>query len=347
MIKQVIHNIILSDLSEEEKKNLINYAENLYSKQCPVIFDTIQLKILFELQDGDIEKFVLDNTDHYFVRKSNGELREVWKPKYKLKTIQKWILKNILNEIKVLECAHGFVKNKSILTNAETHQHKEPFWVFSTDIKDFFPSIQYYEINKIFMGIGYSNEVSEAFSVLTTIQGKLAQGFPTSPMLSNLFLRDIDEEFQQIASRHHIRYSRYADDITFSGVQKKGYLILVKKIKEIVTFVLSKHNLVINDAKTRLMKDKHTKIITGLVVTSQGVRIPQKYIRRLNKELYYCHKFGVNEHLKYHELITIANYKGYLIGLARFIYMVDPIKGGEFIKKIQDLDWDLNNFEKL
>ncbi|WJM08368.1 reverse transcriptase family protein [Paenibacillus sp. PK1-4R] len=340
MIKQVIFNIQLSDLPEQEKKDLIYYAENLYFKQCPVIFDNQHLMKLFELQDHDLKRFMTENMNHYSIKKRNGDLREVWKPNYKLKTIQKWILKNILNEIKVSECAHGFVKSKSILTNAETHQHKEQFWVFSMDIKDFFPSIKYHEVKRIFMGIGYSNEVSEALSLLTTVHGKLAQGFPTSPMLSNLFFRDIDEEFQQIASRYHIRYSRYADDITFSGVQKKGYLVLSEKLKQIVTSVLSKHNFIVNEAKTRLMKGKHPKIITGLVVTSQGVRIPQKYIRRLNKEIYYCRKFGVNGHLKYQGLITIANYKGYLIGLARFIYMVDPVKGAKFIKMIKDLDWD-------
>ncbi|MFC5649465.1 reverse transcriptase family protein [Paenibacillus solisilvae] len=340
MIKRILQNIEISDLSVEDKKSLINYAETLYFKRCPVIFDTNQVMMLFELQNEDMEKFVLENTNNYFVKKSNGELREIWKPNYKLKMIQKWILKNILNEIEVSEYAHGFVKRKSILTNAETHQYKEPSWVFSMDIKDFFPSIQYFEIEKIFLEIGYSIEVSKAISLLTSVHGRLVQGFPTSPMLSNLYLRDIDEEFQQIASQNHVRYSRYADDITFSGIQKKGYLVLVKKIKEIVTTVLRKHNFVINDAKTRLMKDKHTKIVTGLVVTPEGVKIPQKYIRKLNKEIYYCRKFGVNEHLKYHGLITIANYKGYLIGLARFIYMVNPNKGAEFIREIKKLNWD-------
>ncbi|WP_284037068.1 reverse transcriptase family protein [Neobacillus sp. 114] len=340
MIKQVINNILLSDLLEEEKKDLIQYAEKLNSNHFPIIFDINQLLMLFELTDGDFGKFVINNTNHYYVSKRNGNLREVWKPNYKLKTIQKWILKNILNKIKVSACAHGFVKNKSILTNAEVHRHQEPFWVFSTDIKEFFPSIKHKEIKKIFMEIGFSDAISEAFCLLTTANGRLVQGFPTSPMLSNIFFREIDKELQQIASRYNIRYSRYADDITFSGAQKKGYLTLVKKIKEMVTILLSKYSLVINDEKTRLMRNKHTKIVTGLVVTPQGVRIPQKYIRRLNKEIYYCQKFGVNEHLKYHGLITIANYKGYLIGLARFIYMVDQNKGIALIKKIQDLDWD-------
>jgi retron-type reverse transcriptase len=340
MIKQILHNITLSELPDKEKSILIQYAENLHSKRCPIIFDINQLIMLYELKNSDMEKFVDDNTNHYYVKKSNGNLREIWKPNYKLKKIQKWILNNILNKIEVSECAHGFVQKKSILTNAKIHQHPEPFWVLSLDIQNFFPSIKYDEVKKIFMEIGYSYEVSEALSMLTTVGERLAQGFPTSPMISNIFFREIDKEFNELANRYHIRYSRYADDITFSGLQKKGYIKLVKKIKEIVAFVLRKHNLFINDAKTRLMKNRHVKIVTGLVVTSQDVRIPQKYIRKLDKEIYYCQKFGVNEHLKYHGIITIANYKGYLMGLARFIYMVDQIKGAKFLKKLQEINWD-------
>ncbi|MFD5022960.1 reverse transcriptase family protein [Paenibacillus sp. NPDC058367] len=340
MINRILHNIKISDLPEEEKIDLIHYAEKLYSKGCPIIFDTDQLMELFELQDQDIMGFITENTNHYYIKKSNGDLRDVCKPNYKLKIIQKWILKNILNKLEVSEYAHGFVKNRSILTNAETHKYSKPFWVFSMDIKDFFPSIKYKDVKKIYTEIGYSNEVSETLSLLTTVHGKLAQGFPTSPMLSNLYFRGIDEEFQRIASGYYIRYSRYADDITFSGIQKNGYLVLYKNLKEIVTSILSNYNFVVNDAKTRLMRDKHPKIVTGLVVTAEGVRIPQKYIRKLNKEIYYCRKFGVNGHLKYHGLITIANYKGYLIGLARYIYMVEPVKGAKFIKMVKELDWD-------
>ncbi|MDE0639739.1 reverse transcriptase family protein [Bacillus sp. CNPSo 3703] len=340
MIKQVLHNIELSDICEEEKKELIHYAEQLYSIHCPVIFDVDQLLLLFEIKGDELENFVTDNTNRYFIRKKSGESREVWKPNCKLKSIQKWILKNILNNIEVSNCSHGFVKNKSILTNAQVHLHQEPFWVFSTDIKSFFPSIKKKEIKKIFVEIGYSESVSEALCLLTTANGILPQGFPTSPSISNIFFRKIDEEFQQVASRYSIRYSRYVDDITFSGIQNNRSLSLVKKLKQIISYTLSRYNLNINEKKTRLMKNKHTKIVTGLIVTSQGVRIPQKYIRRINKEIYYCQKFGVNEHLKYHGLITIANYKGYLVGLARFIYMVDSVKGAELIKKIQDLEWN-------
>jgi RNA-directed DNA polymerase len=340
MIKQIIQNINTSELSLAEKEDFINYAETIASNKCPIIFESNQIKTLFNLPDGDIEKFMITSTNHYYIKKRNGDLREVWQPNYQLKIIQKWILKNILYKIDVSTCAHGFVKNKSILTNAEIHCHQDPFWVFSTDIQEFFPSIDQCEIKKIYKNVGYSDGVSDALSRLTTVNNRLVQGFPTSPMLSNIYFRPVDEELQKIASQYNIHYSRYADDITFSGGQKKGYLTLIKKLKQIIFYVLSKYGFIVNEEKTRFMKNKHTKIVTGLVVTSKGVKVPQKYIRKLNKELYYCQKFGVNEHLKYHGLITIANYKGYLTGLARFIYMVDQPKGARFLEKIQALNWD-------
>ncbi|KGP74487.1 reverse transcriptase family protein [Pontibacillus yanchengensis] len=340
MFDKILDNIKKSSLLEKEKEAYIQYARNLHLKNSPIIFDINQLVMLFDLPNDNIKEFVLENTNQYTISKRDGSSREVWKPSYKLKTIQRWILKNILFNIKVSESAHGFVKNKSILTNAEVHQYNEPFWVYSTDIKDFFPSIKQNEVKKIFLEIGYTEKVSEALSSLTTINESLVQGFPTSPMISNIYCREIDEEFKKQANKLNISYSRYADDITFSGPQKNGYLKLIKNIKNIVLHNFRENNFLINEKKTRVRKNKHTKIVTGIVVSQYGVRIPQKYYRRLNKELYYCQRFGVNEHLKYHGLITISNFKGYLIGLARFIYMVDPDKGSEYIKKIQKLDWE-------
>ncbi|WP_218938263.1 reverse transcriptase family protein [Bacillus toyonensis] len=290
--------------------------------------------------EEDLQKFIKENSNKYFIKKRNGSLREVWQPSYKVKEIQKWIYKNILNDIQVSECVHGFVKNRSILTNAQNHIHEDKFWVFSMDIKNFFPSIRIERIEQIFLKLGYSLEVSKALSLLCTVDGKLVQGFPTSPSLSNIIMREIDEEFKTIADRYNLKYSRYADDITFSGDQKKGYLILVKRLEKMICFILKNADFEINNSKTRLMKNKHAKIVTGLIVDSDGVRIPKKYIRKLKKEIYYCKKFGVNEHLKYIGLITIANYKGYLFGLARYIYMVEKELGIMFIKQLNDLEWD-------
>jgi len=340
MIKHILNNITMTELDSNKKTILSDYAINIDSNNCPVIFDLRQLFLILGLSDDEnIQIFSGEYSNRYCINKKNGSLREVWQPSYQVKVIQKWILKSILNKVPVSDCAHGFVKNKSILTNAQIHIHENKFWIFSVDIKNFFPSIKINKVEKVFLDIGYSPSVSNALSLLCTIDGRLVQGFPTSPTLSNLIFKEIDIEFQMIAERYQMKYSRYADDISFSGNQTKGYTVLVKRVEKIISFILEKHGFKINYRKTRLLTNNQSRIVTGLMVSSDGVRIPRKYIKKLSRELYYCEKFGVNEHLKYHGIITIANYRGYLTGLARYIYMVEEEIGAKFIERINELDW--------
>lgn len=340
MIDNIIFNIKTSDLDPILKDEIIDYAENLNRNHCPVIFDEKQLMLMFELNEiEDVKKYIKKETNRYTIRKRNGTQREVVQPSYKLKKIQKWILKKILMSIDIPNCVHGFLKGKSILTNAQVHIYDQPSWVYCLDIKDFFPSIKQNKVKNIFTNLGYSEDVSNILSEFCTIDGKLVQGFPTSPMISNVIFKNIDEDILNITKRLGFRYSRYADDLSFSGLEKSNYKNKINKLNNSLSFILNKNNFYINESKTRIMNNKHTKKITGLIVSESGVRVPKKYIRLMKKELYYSGKYGVSDHLKYNDLITIANYKGYLIGMARFIYMVEKDIGSEFLKEINELNW--------
>jgi len=341
MIDNIIFNIKKSGLDSTLKDKLINYAENLKDNHCPIIFDEKQLLLMFELNEiGDIGKYIAKETNRYTIQKRDGTQREVVQPSYKLKKIQKWILKEILMNIDIPACAHGFLKGKSILTNAQVHIYDQPSWVYCLDIKDFFPSIKKNKVKNVFFQLGYSEGVSNILSELCTIDGKLVQGFPTSPMISNAVFKSIDEDILNITKKLGFRYSRYADDLSFSGLEKSSYKKKIIKLNDSLGFILNKNDFSINESKTRIMKNKHTKKITGLIVSESGVKVPKKYIRLMKKELYYSKKYGVSDHLKYNDLITVANYKGYLIGMARFIYMVEKDIGSEFLKEINELNWN-------
>lgn len=341
MIDNIIDNINKSKLHLELKNKLISYAINLNKNCCPVIFDEKQLRLMFELDEiSSISDYVKKQTDRYTIQKRDGNKREVFKPSYRLKKIQKWILKKILVNVDLPDCVHGFVKGKSILTNAEVHVHSKPFWVHCIDIKDFFPSIEKTKVKEVFADLGYSDDVATFLSEICTINGKLVQGFPTSPMLANIIFKDIDSIILNIIKRHGIRYSRYADDLTFSGMQKSNYKRQLEKISASICVALELNGFHINPLKTRTLKNKQAKKVTGLIVSEDGVRIPKKYIKLIRKELYYCKKYGVVDHLKYNNLITIANYKGYLTGMARFIYMVERDLGRQILKEINELNWE-------
>ena len=341
MINNILSNINASELNKQQKIALKSYVLNLNRDSFPIIFDVNQIKHLFDLLEVDIlEEFMEKNIDKYTKIKKSGSLREVHKPSYKLKKIQKWILKKMLYQIQLPDCVHGFIKGKSILSNAKAHVHDSPFWIHNIDIKDFFPSIDVKRVKKVFLDFGYSDEVSDYLSQLCTFNGELVQGFPTSPMLANIIFKDIDYIILNIVKKYNIVYTRYADDLTFSGPVGYNYIKKISSIHSSVEYVINDSGFKLNKLKTRTIKGNKPKVITGLIVSETGVSVPKKYIKLLDKELYYCKKYGVSDHLKYNGLITIANYKGYLIGLARFIYMIEKDVGSNLLKEINQLDWD-------
>lgn len=143
MIDNIILNINKSDLDPILKGEIIDYVVNLNRNHCPIIFDEKQLMLMFKLDEiKDVKKYIEKETNRYTIQKRNGTQREVAQPSYKLKKIQKWILKKILMNIDIPNCVHGFLKGKSILTNAQVHIYDQPSWVYCLDIKDFFPSIK-------------------------------------------------------------------------------------------------------------------------------------------------------------------------------------------------------------
>ncbi len=147
-----------------------------------------------------------------------------------MKFIQKWILENVLYSKKCLDVANGFIREKSIVDNAKRHVGKA--CVINLDIQDFFPTIKYHSIYNLFVKFGFTRHLALVFTGLCTFQNVLPQGAPTSPYLSNLICENLDKKMVNLANRIGASYSRYADDITFSG--GKYIARYIKLIKEII-----------------------------------------------------------------------------------------------------------------
>lgn len=148
-----------------------------------------------------------------------GKIREVCKPSYKLKRTQQLINRQILQKIDLPENLYGSVPGKSPKKNAELHVGK-PF-VYGLDIKDFYPSVHFTRVQKLYVELGCSDEVAGLLTRLTTYNGLLAQGFPTSSTIANLILAQISPRVEQLCDQHGINFSFYQDDLTISG----GYRI--------------------------------------------------------------------------------------------------------------------------
>ena len=290
-----------------------------------------------------IEQFIKLNTSTYLVRKHDQRIREITVPSLKLKNIQKWILGNILEKADVSDSAHGFVKGKSIKTNVQSHIHKLDSWLLRIDIKSFFPSICGDSVIRVFKKLGYSDDISKTLSMLCTKNGTLCQGFPTSPALANIFMFEFDNKLNdfinELASSYDLVYTRYADDIIVSGLKIKGYTKIVNILKDKIKTLLTDINLEINERKTSVQKKKRKKI-TGLYIEHDKIILPKSYLKTLESEIYYCRKFGILGHLRYHNMLEIANFKGYMYGKVAFIKMIDPLLAEGLKKKLDSLEWE-------
>jgi RNA-directed DNA polymerase len=305
-------------------QHCLDYAEVLFSHHVPVIYNPSHLSALVGYKKEYLKKASL--FPNYFYRdfevaKKNGTKRLISEPLPSLKEIQIWILRSILYKIPVSPFAKAYKPNVTLLENLRFHknQHK----IFTLDLENFFPSISAELVEAEFLELGYSKIVSKLLSRLCTRNGNLPQGAPTSPYLSNLIFKKADAEIASYCKDYKIRYTRYADDMSFSG--DFDHEELLKKVTETV----EKLNLRINAKKTKLMTPNMRQTVTGVVVNQKPQVIFYKR-NELRQTLYYIQKFGFEEH-KIFKKINHNNYLEHLLGKINFVLQINP-KDAEFIK---------------
>lgn len=151
----------------------------------------------------------------YEIPKRNGKSRQIEAPNFKLKAVQCWILRNILDLFKPHQCATAFRPSISILENA--NRHRQNRYAFIVDIKDFFPSIGMNRVKKVFRMMGYSEDVVDFLARICCFGGRLSQGGVCSPSIANLACTAMDARLSGFSSKHAFVLTRYADDIVISS----------------------------------------------------------------------------------------------------------------------------------
>lgn len=332
-LENLAHEIQKQGYGEYYSAKCIRYATRLLDNNLPVIFDIAHLSLLIGMAISNLTKMLFSEERFYTqakIPKKCGGYRELDIPSVELKYIQRWILDNILSNIKVSDYATGFCTNKSILDNAVVHLGK--YCIVNLDIKDFFPSITFERVYRIFSYYGYTNEVSFALTKLCTFRGKLPQGSPASPYLSNICCLRLDYRLNAVACKYEASYSRYADDITFSGNND------IKSIITVASKIIIDEQFSVNDKKTRIAYPHQRQEVTGLLVNGSQVRIPKNYKRNLYQQLYYCKKFGVQSHL---EKINCnkAFFKEHVYGKIYFVNLVEPEEAKKLFCLASQIDW--------
>lgn len=330
----------LTDALQKEGKGkaytnaCVKYATRLIRSNLPVIFDTKHLALLIGINAEELCKMIFAEYLFYIekqIPKKSGGARQLFIPSINLKYVQRWILDNILINMTISEHATGFRENSSIVTNAIKHTAKD--CVINMDIKDFFPTINMETVFRIFHYYGYTKEVAFVLAKLCTYEGVLPQGSPASPYLSNISCLKVDKRISKLVEKYQADYTRYADDITISG----NYGL--SKCKNIIKEILNEEGFQANDKKTRIAFKHERQVVTGLIVNEANVKVSKKYKRELKKEIYFCTKFGVSEHLAKIDC-NKSFYKEHLYGKAYFINMVEPSEGKKFLELLDKIEWD-------
>jgi RNA-directed DNA polymerase len=296
----------------------LKYARDLIERDMPPIFDFEHLSLLIGIKANELASLVADPDRHYRkfeMPKKRGGTRVIEVPTPALLEAQKWIKSSILDKIEVHGSAHGFVCNRSVVTNAKVHLGAR--CLLKVDIKDFFPSIRIRRGISVFMRLGFPPNVAYYLSSLCFKSGRLPQGAATSPSISNVVASRLDARLFGAAKMHGLNYSRYADDMVFSGsVMDTAFLSLVTEIVRAESFQL-------NEAKTQFVWEKSKKIITGVSISSGKLALPRKSVREIKQESHFLLKRGYWAHIEAtgnRDPILIER----LIGRVGFWLQIDP-----------------------
>lgn len=245
----------------------------------------------------------------FTIPKKSGGTREIAAPHVRIANAQRWILANVLEKLRFEEPAHGFIKARSTVTNAKPHVGMKV--LVNLDLKDFFPTITFPRVRGLFESFGYSGAVATIFALLATESPRrrveydgrpwfvavgpraLPQGACTSPALSNAVARRLDQRLVGMASKLGWRYTRYADDLSFScdreekGTKPANPGWLMARVRHI----LEQEGFALNPKKARVQRKNTAQVVTGIVV-NQKLSVPRDERRRLRAALHRAKKTG-------------------------------------------------------
>jgi hypothetical protein len=206
-----------------------------------------------------------------------------------LSLLQKNLETSINLKIEFHPCVQGFIKNRSIVTNANKHLGRK--FILNCDIKNYFDSISIADVFNAFQYLGCSAEIAENLARLCTLDGFLAQGLSTSPVLANVVSMEMDKELLSLSEKYNCVFTRYSDDITISG--NNGLPSKAELAK-----ILDKHGFEINHDKFNVQKRGQKQYVTGLTVFDEEYpRIPKRIKKWLRLNFFYINKYGFVSHV--------------------------------------------------
>lgn len=235
----------------------------------------------------------------FSIEKRSGGTRYISAPNQRLRNIQRKLLKILENVYNPKVCAYGFIREKSICNNAENHLKKGQ--ILNIDLKDYFTQINFGRVRGMLLKKPYElgEEAATVLAQLMCYKGKLPQGAPTSPIVANMICAPMDNHFMKLAKEYHMKYTRYADDITFStqNIFPAEIVYIEKDIVRVgstVLDILKRDGFEINEEKIHLRSKNERQEVTGLIV-NRTVNVRREYIKEIRAILHNYETKGVDD----------------------------------------------------
>jgi RNA-directed DNA polymerase len=279
------------------------------------------------------------------MRKSSGSIREIHAPEPMLCDVQRWILDRCLVALPRHDASFAYHRGTSIVQCAR--QHAQSDWLLKLDLHDFFHSITETQVYRVFRSLGYSRLVSFELARITTFtddverhgrkaiakypripayavndSGVLAQGAPTSGALANAAARGLDNRLQALGARYESIYTRYSDDIVFSG---NGFdRRTVETLLHHATGIIEAERFAVHHRKTRLVPPGARRLVLGLLLADGDVRLAPWFRRQLEVHVRGTEKFGLRHHARYRKWTSLVSFVNHVEGRLAFAQSVDP-----------------------
>jgi hypothetical protein len=306
-----------------------------------------------ERRQSKITHSRLHHYRYQWIEKRSGPPRLIEIPKTRLKMLQRQILKEILNRVPPHPCAKGFIRGRSIKHFVEPHTGKAV--VLRMDLKDFFHTVPVARIGALFRRLGYPWAVAQLLQGLSThassaaLAGEtfqtlpwamrkrltdkhLPQGAPTSPAIANLAAWRFDCRLQGVADRFSLDYTRYADDLAFSG--DRELLRLAPFLKGLIGAIAIEEGFEINHRKTRLQTQGQSQRLGGMVI-NQGPNLPREAFDRLRAILHNCVRWGPESQNRE----GVGDFRAHLGGQVAYAVWLNPVKGERLRRLWQRIEW--------
>lgn len=295
---------------------------------------------------------------HRWVTKPNGRARLLEIPVYPLKLAQRRVLAELLNHVPPHPAAHGFRPGRSAVTNAASHCGRAV--VLKFDLADFFPSVAAARVVRIFRTVGYAEPVARLLAGLCTtrtpadvwagrphpaadgsdhaarlrlVGRHLPQGAPTSPALANLAAHRLDRRLGGLAAALGATYTRYADDLTFSGGADLARHSA--RLARLVAGVVAEEGFALNAAKTRVLRRGGRQVVTGVVVNVRP-NLPRAAVDVLKATLTNCVRRGPAGQNR----AGVADFRAQLAGRVAHAAAVNPARGRRLWRLFDAIRWD-------